>query len=317
MVTITINEEKCKSCQLCAETCPKQLFSLAENFNGLGYLPVKVQAEECSACGLCAKVCPETAIRITKRKGNKCYNVADKPKSLLDAPTTYCPGCSHGVVQRLVAEVIDELGIQAKTVGITSIGCSIFIYKSLDIDYCEGAHGRAPAVATGFKRVQPDTIVFTYQGDGDISAIGMGEIIHAAARNENFTVIFVNNGNFGMTGGQMAPTTLMNQVTTTTPSGRDKSHGKPIKVCELLSGLDSDIYLARGTVTNPRQIDITKQYIIKAYERQLEGKGFSVVEVLGACPSNWKMAPKDALTFVKEKMIPIFPLGEIKVAVGE
>ena len=239
--------------------------------------------------------------------------VAQKPESLLDVSTTYCSGCGHGVVHRLIAEIIDEFKIRERTVGITSIGCSIFIYRFLDIDYCEGAHGRAPAVATGFKRVQPDTIVFTYQGDGDIAAIGLGEIVHAATRNENFTTIFVNNGNYGMTGGQMAPTTLFNQVTTTTPRGRGPAQGVPIKMCELLSSLDSDIYLARGTVNNPREVRVTKGYIRKGFERQMAGKEFSMIEVLGACPTNWRMTPVDALAYVEEKVAQVFPCGEIKI----
>jgi 2-oxoglutarate/2-oxoacid ferredoxin oxidoreductase subunit beta len=241
--------------------------------------------------------------------------VAQKPEALLDVSTTYCAGCTHGVVHRLIAEIIDEFKIRERTVGITSIGCAIFIYRFLDIDYCEGAHGRAPAVATGFKRVQPDTIVFTYQGDGDIAAIGLGEIVHAASRNENFTVFFVNNGNYGMTGGQMAPTTLFGQVTTTTPQGRGPSQGVPIKICELLASLDAENYLARGTVTNPREVRVTKSYIKKGFERQMQGKGFSLIEVLGTCPTNWRMTPADALSFVEEKVAHVFPLGEIKIPV--
>jgi 2-oxoglutarate ferredoxin oxidoreductase subunit beta len=183
----------------------------------------------------------------------------------------------------------------------------------LDIDYVEGAHGRAPAVATGFKRVQPDTIVFTFQGDGDIAAIGLAEIVHAASRNENFTVFFVNNGNYGMTGGQMAPTTMFQQVTTTTPRGRDQSHGMPIKVCELLAALDSDIFLVRTTVNNPNQVRNTKKYMRRGFERQIQKKGFSLIEVLGTCPTNWRMTPVEAAAYIDEKVVPVFPLGEIKI----
>jgi len=314
VVQIAIKQEVCKSCMFCAQACPKQLFSLAEKSNDLGYIPVQVREEECTGCGFCAAVCPECAFEIIKQTGNKRLVVAQRPNTLYDYPTTYCPGCSHGIVQRLIAEVIDEMGIREETVGITSIGCSIFIYKSLNIDYCEGAHGRAPAVATGFKRVQPEKVVFTYQGDGDIASIGLAEIIHAAARNENFTVVFVNNGNYGMTGGQMAPTTLINQITTTTPYGRNLSqHGQPIRVCELLAALGGEMYLARGSIIDPHHVRTAKKYIRKAFERQIEKKGFSLVEILGNCPTNWNMSPVDSLLHIIKKVIPVFPLGEIKV----
>ncbi len=237
--------------------------------------------------------------------------VFDKPHALTDAPMHYCPGCTHGIVHRLVAEVIDELGIEGKTIGIAPVGCSVFAYNYFNCDMIEAAHGRAPAVATGVKRSDPENhVVFTYQGDGDLASIGMAETVHAAARNENITIIFINNAIYGMTGGQMAPTSLPGQVTQTSPYGRDTNHcGFPIKVCEMLSELDGPEYLERVTVNNVKNIRNAKKAIKKAFQNQLDGKGFSLVEVVSTCPTNWGMTPQNALKWLEDNMLPYYPLG--------
>ncbi len=239
--------------------------------------------------------------------------VFDKPHALSDLPMHYCPGCTHGIIHRLVAEVMDELDIEGRTIGIAPVGCSVMAYDYFNCDMIEAAHGRAPAVATGVKRALPDNIVFTYQGDGDLASIGMAETVHSAARNENITIIFVNNAIYGMTGGQMAPTTLPNQVTQTSPYGRDTDHcGFPIRVCEMLSTLDGPEYLERVAVNNVKNIKNAKKAIKKAFQNQVEGKGFSLVEVVSSCPTNWGMTPKKALEWIDEKMIPYYPLGVYK-----
>ncbi len=239
--------------------------------------------------------------------------VFDKPHALSDLPMHYCPGCTHGIIHRLVAEVMDELGIEGRTVGIAPVGCSVMAYDYFNCDMIEAAHGRAPAVATGVKRAFPDNIVFTYQGDGDLASIGMAETVHSAARNENITIIFVNNAIYGMTGGQMAPTTLPGQVTQTSPYGRDTDHcGFPIRVCEMLSTLDGPEYLERVAVNNVKNIKNAKKAIKKAFQNQVEGKGFSLVEVVSSCPTNWGMTPQKALQWIDEKMIPYYPLGVYK-----
>ncbi len=239
--------------------------------------------------------------------------VYDKPHALLDVPLHYCPGCLHGIVHKLVAEVIDELGIEGKTIGIAPVGCSVMAYDYFACDMIEAAHGRAPAVATGVKRADPSKIVFTYQGDGDLASIGMAETVHAAARNENITIIFINNAIYGMTGGQMAPTSLVGQVTQTSPYGRDpKLCGYPIKVCELLSELEGAEYLERVTVNSIPHIRAAKKAIKKAFMNQIEGKGFSLVEVVSSCPTNWGMTPQNALKWIEEKMLPQYPLGVYK-----
>ncbi len=236
-----------------------------------------------------------------------------RPKTLKNVLTHYCPGCGHGIVHRLVAEVIDELGIRERTIGTAPVGCAVFLYDYMNCDIIECAHGRPPAVATGIKRVLPDRIVFTYQGDGDLAAIGMAETIHAANRGENITVIFVNNAIYGMTGGQMAPTTLMGQWSTTSPAGRGQlGEGGPIKVCEMLSALDGPCYLERVAVSTPKDVLRTQKAIRKAFEKQIDGKGFSLVEVLSMCPTDWKLSPKEAVEFVNEKMKAVFPLGVFK-----
>ena len=239
--------------------------------------------------------------------------VFEKPKALTETPFHYCPGCNHGIIHRLVAECIDELGIQGKTIGIASVGCSVFSYNYFNCDMVQAAHGRAPAVATGVKRADSSKIVFTYQGDGDLAAIGTAETVHAAARGENITVIFVNNAIYGMTGGQMAPTTLPGQVTQTSPYGRDVQNvGYPVKVCEMLSQVDGATYLERVAVNNVKNLMAAKKAIKKAFQNQIDGKGFSLVEVLSACPTYWSMTPEKALEHVANEMIPYYPLGVYK-----
>ncbi len=239
--------------------------------------------------------------------------VFEKPKALTDAPLHYCPGCTHGIIHRLVAEVIDELGIQGRTIGVAPVGCSVFAYNYFNVDMIQAAHGRAPAVATGAKRSDGNNIVFTYQGDGDLAAIGTAETVHAAARGENITVIFVNNAIYGMTGGQMAPTTLPGQVTQTSPYGRDTSKvGFPVKVCEMLSQIDGATYLERVAVNNVKNIRAAKAAIKKAFQNQVDGKGFSLIEVLSTCPTNWGKTPTDAIAWLEENMIPYYPLGVYK-----
>lgn len=236
--------------------------------------------------------------------------VFEKPKALTDAPFHYCPGCTHGIIHRLVAEVIDELGIEGKTIGVAPVGCAVMAYDYFTCDMLEAAHGRAPAVATGVKRSLPENIVFTYQGDGDLASIGMAETVHAATRNENITIIFVNNAIYGMTGGQMAPTSLPGQVTQTSPYGRDiKTQGYPVKVSELLSALDGPEYIERVAVNNVKNVNRAKKAIKKAFQNQIDGKGFSLVEVVSSCPTNWGMTPSKALQWVEDKMIPYYPLG--------
>lgn len=239
--------------------------------------------------------------------------VFQRPKALCPVPFHYCPGCMHGIVHRLIAEVLDELDITGKTVGIAPVGCAVFAYNYFECDMIEAAHGRAPAVATGAKRANPDSVVFTYQGDGDLAAIGTAETVHAATRGENITVIFINNTNYGMTGGQMAPTTLPGQVTQTTPYGRDPAvAGYPIRVCEMLSTLDGVVYAERTTCDCVKNVLNTKKAIKKAFMNQIEKKGFSIVEVLSTCPTNWGRSPLEAIKWLQQNMIPYYPLGVYK-----
>jgi 2-oxoglutarate ferredoxin oxidoreductase subunit beta len=236
-----------------------------------------------------------------------------RPEALSDQITHYCPGCTHGVIHRLVAEVIDEFGIRGRTVGVAPVGCAVLMYNYFTFDFLEAAHGRAPAQATGIKRVRPDLIVFTYQGDGDLASIGMGEIVHAANRGEKFTVIFVNNAVYGMTGGQMAPTTMPLQRTTTSPFGRQVADvGMPLRVCELLATLQTPAYIARQTVINPKFINRAKKSIRKAFGYQIENRCFSFVEIVSTCPTNWGMTPVEAVKWAEETMLPYYPLGELK-----
>ncbi len=236
------------------------------------------------------------------------------PEALTGAPTHYCPGCTHGIVHRLIAEVIDELGIREITIGIAPVGCAVLAYNYFNLDFAEAAHGRAPAMATGLKRVQPDKVLFTYQGDGDLAAIGTAEIVHAASRGENITTIFINNAIYGMTGGQMAPTTLPGQVTTSTPFGRDvKLAGYPLRVAELIATTSGAAYVVRRMVTKPATIASTKKAIKLAFQAQMAELGFSLVEILSSCPTNWGLSPLEALEWVEESMAGYYPLGDYKV----
>jgi len=241
--------------------------------------------------------------------------VYERPEGFTESSTHYCPGCTHGVAHRLIAEVLEEMNMIDKTIGVAPVGCSVFAYNYFDTDFVEAPHGRAPAMATGIKRVLPDRIVFTYQGDGDLASIGMGEIVHAAARGENLTVIFINNANFGMTGGQMAPTTLPGMKTTSSVKGRDvETQGYPIRVSEMLSTLDGVSYCVRRSLHDPKNIRLSKKAIRMAFETQARGLGFSLVELLSTCPTNWGMTPVESLKFVEEHMVPAYPLGDYKVS---
>ena len=239
--------------------------------------------------------------------------VFKKTSMLTDTPFHNCPGCTHGIIHRLVAEVLEELGVGETAIGIAPVGCAVFAYNYFNCDMMEAAHGRAPACATGAKRVHPDKVVFTYQGDGDLASIGAAEIVHAAARGEKITTIFVNNAIYGMTGGQMAPTSLPGQITTTSPYGRDTAHcGFPVKMSEMLSQLNGPAYIERVSVHDVPHVIAAKKAIKKAFEAQIEGKGFSMVEVLSTCPTNWGLTPQEALKWLEENMIPQFPLGVYK-----
>ncbi len=240
--------------------------------------------------------------------------IYESPKSLTKAHTHYCPGCTHGTIHRLVAEVLDELGVRERTIGIAPVGCSVLAYNYFNVDMAEAAHGRAPAMATGLKRVSEDKVVFTYQGDGDLASIGIGEIVQVANRGEMFTTIFVNNAIYGMTGGQMAPTTLPGQVTTSSPKGRDvETAGFPMRMAELLGGLPGAGYITRQSVLDVKGIRQTKKAIKLAFQTQLAGLGFSMVEILSTCCTNWHMGPLEALDWAKEHMVAYFPLGDTKV----
>ena len=244
--------------------------------------------------------------------------VFKRPHALLPVVTNYCPGCTHGIVQRLVCETLDELDVEGTTVGVAPVGCSVMSYDFYGCDMVEAAHGRAPAVATAIKRVHPQNVVFAYQGDGDLASIGMAETIHAATRGEHITVIFINNAIYGMTGGQMAPTSLPNQVTQTSPYGRDVSQaGYPVRVCELLSSLDGVAYLERVTVDCPKNVRRAKRAIKRAFQNQIDGVGYSLVEVVSTCPTNWGMSPQEALEWMRENMLPYYPLGVYKDVVAD
>lgn len=237
-----------------------------------------------------------------------------KSSGLTHTENHYCPGCTHGITHKLVAEALEELNILEDTIGVSPVGCSILAHKYFALDMCEAAHGRAPAVATGIKRVHPENVVFTYQGDGDLASIGTAEIVHAAHRGEKITTIFINNAIYGMTGGQMAPTTLVGQVATTAPNGRDSNHcGFPLRVSEMLATIDGAVYVERVSVDTPANIRKAKKAIRKAFEIQLSGLGFSFVEILSTCPTNWGMNPQSALEWLRENMIPYYPLGNFKM----
>lgn len=234
-------------------------------------------------------------------------------EGMLRVPTTYCPGCTHGVAHRLIMEVLDEAGKLGDTIAAAPVGCSIVSHQFLNIDMCESAHGRAPAVASGIRRVHPDKVIFTYQGDGDLASIGMGEIIHAAARGEKFTTFFINNATYGMTGGQMAPTTLLGQTSTTSQEGRTKElNGMPIRVAELIAQVDGSAYVERVSLDTPANIRKAKRAVKRAFQVQEQGLGFSFVEFLSSCPTNWGLTPADSMKWMQEKMIPYYPLGVLK-----
>ena len=244
--------------------------------------------------------------------------VFKKTQGLTDVQTHYCPGCTHGIIHRLVGEVLEELGVLGDSIGVAPVGCSVLAYKYFNCDMQEAAHGRAPACATGIKRVHPDKVVFTYQGDGDLASIGMAEIVHAAARGEKITTIFVNNAIYGMTGGQMAPTTLVGQKATTSPYGRDAALvGFPIRVSEMLSTLDGAVYVERVTVNTAANVRKAKAALKKAFQAQINGEGFTMVEVLSTCPTNWGLHPVEALKWLEDNMIPYYPLGNFKNVDGE
>jgi 2-oxoglutarate ferredoxin oxidoreductase subunit beta len=241
--------------------------------------------------------------------------VYSRPESLTDVSTHYCPGCTHGIAHRLIAEVLDEMEIRERTIGVAPVGCSVFAYNYFNCDFVEAAHGRAPAMATGIKRVLPDRFVFTYQGDGDLASIGMAEIMHCAARGENLTVVFINNAIYGMTGGQMAPTTLPGQKTTSTPTGRDvEQTGFPIRMAEILANLDGVSYSVRHSLHDPTHIRKAKKAIRTAFEVQKHELGLSMVELLSTCPINWGIPPSESLVWLEEHMIPVYPLGDYKIA---
>ena len=241
--------------------------------------------------------------------------VYSRPQAFTDIQTHYCPGCTHGVAHRLVAEVLDEMGVRERTIGVASVGCSVFAYNYFACDFVQAPHGRAPAMATGIKRVLPDRIIFTYQGDGDLASIGTAEIVHAAARGENITVIFINNANYGMTGGQMAPTSLPGMKTTTSPNGRDvETQGFPIRAAEMLSTLDGSSYVVRRSLHDPKNTRMAKKAIRTAFETQARGLGFSMVELLSICPTNWGLTPMDSLQWIEDHMVPFFPIGDFKVS---
>ncbi len=240
--------------------------------------------------------------------------VYKRPSAMSETFTHYCPGCTHGIIHRLIAEALDELGLSGKTIGVAPVGCSVFAYYYFNLDFAEAAHGRAPAMATGMKRALPDRIVFTYQGDGDLAAIGTNEIIHVATRGELITTIFVNNAIYGMTGGQMAPTTLEGMVTTSSPSGRDvKRAGHPLRVAELIAQTPGSAYVVRRSMHDAANIRKAKKAILTAFKVQQAGLGFSMVEILSTCPTNWGVSPQDALEWLEENMLPYYPLGDYKM----
>ena len=305
-----IEKDRCKGCELCINACPEDVLAMSSEINAKGYFfPSVEHPDDCTGCRYCLLVCPDTAIQI-ENKGK----VSTPPEALTGKPFSYCPGCTHGVIHRLVAETIDSLGIKDRTVGIAPVGCSVLAYEFFNCDMQEASHGRAMAVATGIKRGRPDLMVFTYQGDGDLASIGMAETVHAANRGEKITVIFVNNAIYGMTGGQMAPTTMPGQVATTCPTGRDVAlAGWPIRVVELLKTLRTPAYLARVAGHDPKNILNAKKAIRKAFKYQLDGTCFSLVEVLSTCPTGWGYQPHEACGWVEENMVPYYPLGDVKV----
>jgi 2-oxoglutarate ferredoxin oxidoreductase subunit beta len=312
MARIAIEEIRCKGCGRCIAACPADLIEFSKDLNerGYNYVVFTGPQDECTGCTLCALVCPDQGIEVWNHKDKQTFvNTA----GLTERMSHYCPGCTHGVVHRITAEALEELGLLDRAIGVAPVGCSVLAYEYFNIDMFEAAHGRAPAVATGAKRARPDTIVFTYQGDGDLASIGGNEILHAANRGEKVTVIFINNAIYGMTGGQMAPTTLPGQKTTTSPFGRDvASTGYPLRMAELLATLETPAFIARGSAHDGKSTAKTKKLIKKAFEYQRDNRCFSFVEVLSTCPTNWGLSPAEADAWVETAMIPQYPLGIFK-----
>ncbi len=312
MARIEIDEVRCKGCGRCVVHCPKGLIDFSTGLNDRGYQFVQYSGDvaDCSGCTLCAVVCPDQSVEVWNHKDQKSFS---NTTGLTERMTHYCPGCTHGVIHRMTAEVLAELGLLGRAVGVAPVGCAVLAYEYFNFDMFEAAHGRAPAVATGAKRARPECIVFTYQGDGDLASIGGNEILHAANRGEKITVIFVNNAIYGMTGGQMAPTTMPGQRTSTSPFGRDvEDTGYPLRVAELLAGLATPAYIARGSSHDGKHSLKTKKMIKRAFECQRDNECFSFVEILSTCPTNWGLSPEESENYVADTMIPYYPLGVLK-----
>jgi 2-oxoglutarate ferredoxin oxidoreductase subunit beta len=312
MGRIAVEELRCKGCGRCITACPKDLIEFSKELNekGYNYVIFTGEPEDCRGCTLCAVVCPDQGIETWNHKDKQTFvNTA----GLTENMTHYCPGCTHGVVHRVTAEVLEELGLLGRAVGVAPVGCSVLAYEYFNIDMFEAAHGRAPAVATGAKRARPEAIVFTYQGDGDLASIGGNEILHTANRGEKVTVIFINNAIYGMTGGQMAPTTMPDQRTTTSPFGRNvEDSGHPIRMAELLTSLATPAFIARGSAHDGKSTLKLKKLIRKAFEHQRDSRCFSFVEVLSTCPTNWGLSPDEASNWLADTMMPYYPLGIFK-----
>jgi len=312
MPRIEIDEARCKGCGRCVVHCPRGLIEYSTELNDRGYQYViyKGDVEACTGCTLCAVVCPDQGIEVWNKRDKQTFQ---NTTGLTERMTHYCPGCTHGVIHRIIAEVLDELGLLERTIGIAPVGCSVLAYEYFNLDMFEAAHGRAPAVATGAKRARPESIVFTYQGDGDLASIGGNNILHAANRGEKITVIFVNNAIYGMTGGQMAPTTMPGQRTSTSPFGRDvEDTGHPLRVAELLAGLATPGFIARGSSHDGKHSLQLKKLIKRAFEYQRDNTCFSLSEVLSTCPTNWGLSPTESEDFVANTMVPYYPLGVMK-----
>ena len=309
---LSIDAVRCKGCGLCIEACPRGLIRRSGKLNERGYEFVVLQGDggECTGCSLCAVACPDQGIEVWNDRGRQTFVTTS---GLTEKMTHYCPGCTHGVIHRVVAEVLDELGLLGRAIGVAPVGCAVLAYEYFACDMFEAAHGRAPAVATGAKRARPEAIVWTYQGDGDLASIGGNEILHAANRGERITVIFVNNAVYGMTGGQMAPTTLLGQKTTTSPLGRDAAtSGHPLRVAELLSSLSTPGYIARASAHDAAHVLKLKKLVKRAFEIQRDDLGFSLIEVLSTCPTNWGLSPCEATEWLEKNMVPQYPLGVVK-----